>query len=46
MLPEKSFTLFLKYYWQCKAYSTSLGGTFNFGFAWTLPDQKPSPPEP
>lgn len=46
ILPEKNFSLFFKYYWQYKAYSTSLGRTLVFGFAWTLRDPKPTPPKP
>jgi len=46
ILPEKNFSLFFKYYWQYKAYSTSLGRTLAFGFAWTLRDPKPKPPQP
>jgi hypothetical protein len=46
ILPAKNFSLFFKYYWQYKAYSTSLGNTLTVGFAWTLPDPKPTPPKP
>ena len=45
ILPEKSVSLFFKYYWQYKAYSTSLGNTLVFGGAWTIRDPKPKPPK-
>jgi len=45
ILPEKNFSMFFKYYWQYKAYSTSLGRTLVFGASWTLRDPKPKPPK-
>lgn len=41
ILPLKNFSIFFKYYWKYKAYSTSLGRTLTFGFSWTLPDRNP-----
>ena len=46
ILPAKSFSLFFKFYWEYKSYSTSLGRTLVFGGAWTLRDPKPKAPTP
>lgn len=43
ILPKKQVNLFFKYYWQYRAYSTSLGNSIVFGGTWTLLRPKPTP---